>query len=707
MRLDFSNEEGYWDKVVNKPGGAKRKRSLEDLGGNHKRYLEEAWKEDYHGGLDRSELHKRWFGSDLVDWLKGLVNGITGAPLISHSIDEDLTVVLLREQFGPCNIKGAQVEAGLNVKCNVHAQVDTNFGLTIISTLTFPPDLSNSYLYFRNEGEITAKFTLDAIATASFSTGDIELFGLENFGATFSVPGILTVGPNFRIFGAVDGQVTLAGHLESQVNIAKWDVKQTYPDANKDYDPKATKEPDRDGSQILGKPSFNYSVSADGSLTAHVKPTITFGLDFNKKFLDVASAKVDLVADGWCRLHASATTDNGGSFCYGVDIGADLYASVEAPKAFGWDLSVPKYQLGQVSPKQVVPQTCPIGSRSLDDMSLTALEPRSWDQPMRNVELIPYDTQGWHGLRKRGEVYGPLLRLNTGLTCPGSSADSGKCPFCGNKNPQQKRADDDDGGVCVAEFPGQGLVACTGGSSSKRDLQSSSSRLVKRVIYRSKEIIFQAGIGSQILDVGQYPICSVNDIPSGINKWFTFSDDGCTAEVEKKSLGQINPSQFASMLILIHPVSYLLIIFLAEHVYEAQLLAKFFTWLRDGSKRPDGYSAASDEWVSGVLLGIPAPNYPPPFDAGKGRELFFHVSRCLGGRGNEGDLALLTNAINKRKGQFFRGDAVDYQDNTGGMTGETIAKNNIRAVSLLTYPLVDTGSEFHYGGSELELVTPI
>ena len=690
MRLDFSNEEGYWDKVVNKPAGAKRKRSLEDLGGNHKRFLEEAWKEDYHGGLDRAELHKRWFGSNLVDWLKGLVNGISGAPLISHSIDEDLTIVLLREQFGPCNIKGVQVEAGLNVKCNVHAQVDTNFGLTLISTLAFPPDLSNSYLYFRNEGEITAKFSLDAIATASFSTGDIELFGLENFGATFSVPGILTVGPNFRIFGAVDGQVTLAGHLESQVNIAKWDVKQTFPDANKDYDPQATKEPDRDGTQILGKPSFNYSVSADGSLTAHVKPTITFGLDFNKKFLDVASAKVDLVADGWCRLHASATTDNGGSFCYGVDVGADLYASVEAPKAFGWDLSVPRYQLGQVSPKQVVPRTCPIGSRSLDEISLTTLEPRSWNQQMRNVELIPYETQPSQGLRKRGEVYGPLLRLNTGLTCPGSSADSGKCPFCGNKDPQQKRVDSDDGGVCTADFPGQGLVACTGGSSSKRDLVSASSRLVKRVTYRSKEITYQAGIGPQILDIGQYPICSVNDIPSGVNKWFTFSDDGCTAEVEKVSVNQIVPSQFASRSKSNFPFhGEFANNFSAEHVYEAQLLSKFLTWLRDGTRRPNGYGAASDAWVSGVLIGIQGPNYPPAHNIGNGGSVFFEMSRCLGGRGNEGDLALLANAINKRKGQFFRGDAVDYQDNTGGMTGETIAKNNIRAVSILTHPQVD------------------
>ena len=69
MRLDYSNEVGYWDAVVNKPAGAKKiKRSLADSQGSHKRWLEEEWRDDWHlGALDHGELHKRWFGSDVVD----------------------------------------------------------------------------------------------------------------------------------------------------------------------------------------------------------------------------------------------------------------------------------------------------------------------------------------------------------------------------------------------------------------------------------------------------------------------------------------------------------------------------------------------------------------------------------------------------------------------------------------------------------------
>ncbi len=42
MRIDFANEDGYWNKFVNKAASKRRKRSLNDFGGNKKRFLEEA-----------------------------------------------------------------------------------------------------------------------------------------------------------------------------------------------------------------------------------------------------------------------------------------------------------------------------------------------------------------------------------------------------------------------------------------------------------------------------------------------------------------------------------------------------------------------------------------------------------------------------------------------------------------------------------------
>jgi chitinase len=42
---------------------------------------------------------------------------------------------------------------------------------------------------------------------------------------------------------------------------------------------------------------------------------------------------------------------------------------------------------------------------------------------------------------------------------------------------------------------------------------------------------------------------------------------------------------------------------IAEHVYEAQLIGRFFRWLVDG-RMPAGYTKPSYQWVDEVLLGL-------------------------------------------------------------------------------------------------------
>ena len=366
MRIDYSNMEGYWDSVVDKAGETKKKRSLAEMSGNHKRWLEEEWRDDLHnGGLSRAELHKRWFGSSILEWLKNLVSVAGADPKFSHSIDEKITAVIVDERFN-CPIGPATLQATLHAEVQAHIKVDTSFGLTIITTMTFPPDLSNSYLYVKNKGEVTATFSLDAIASLSYSSGNRELFGLENFpGATFRVPGILTVGPNFRLLASLEASVVLAGHLESQVNIASWSIQQTYPQQEPGFQPQDLQSLNRDGTQILGQPTFDYSVAASGEIVTHLLPTITFGIDFEPRW-KVDSCKVDLVADGWVRFHAAAEASSSNTNCpfsYGVDAGADLYAELTVPKLFGWG-SGNRFDIGQISPKQIVAGgSCPMSEK--------------------------------------------------------------------------------------------------------------------------------------------------------------------------------------------------------------------------------------------------------------------------------------------------------------------------------------------------------
>ena len=406
--------QGYWDNIVAKAAKTKRKRSLEDLGGNHKRWLEEEWRDDFHyGALSHEELHKRWFGKDVIDWVKGLFNGGI-KPEFTHDIDTTFTAILVKQQWGPCKVKGADVQANLLAQAKTNVKVSTSFGLTIITKLGTPLDLSQSFLYFKNKGEVSAIFTFDAVGRAKFETGDKELLGLQNFpGATFGIPKLLTVGPNFRLFGAVEASVTLAGHLESRVDIAKWDVQQTYPDQGAGAGPKALSNPDRDGTgdfQGLQQPSFDYSVTAQGEITAHLKPTFEFGIVFDKMW-NVGDAKVAVVADGWARLMAAAGVSSQAScpFTYGIDLGADLYATVEAPEAFGWTPT--HFPIAAAKPVAAKKGgTCPqMEKRSLgavdhvDELPFVEISPRY----LAGIE-VANESIG-HRWGKRAEAFGKLF----------------------------------------------------------------------------------------------------------------------------------------------------------------------------------------------------------------------------------------------------------------------------------------------------------
>ena len=108
-----------------------------------------------------------------------------------HRYVETLLVSLVREFVLMLCLK---VEASIRATLQANVQVDTSFGITIIVTLGSPLDLSNSYLYFKNKGKVTAQFQVDAVASVNWNSGDIKLIGLDNFpGATFRVPGMYII----------------------------------------------------------------------------------------------------------------------------------------------------------------------------------------------------------------------------------------------------------------------------------------------------------------------------------------------------------------------------------------------------------------------------------------------------------------------------------------------------------------------------------
>jgi chitinase len=82
-------------------------------------------------------------------------------------------------------------------------------GVTVIGKLGNLKSFDQSSAWFRTEGSVKAALKFEAFGKVSFHTGDIELFGAHNFGASFRVPGIVTIGPDFRIIGSLSGDASL------------------------------------------------------------------------------------------------------------------------------------------------------------------------------------------------------------------------------------------------------------------------------------------------------------------------------------------------------------------------------------------------------------------------------------------------------------------------------------------------------------------
>ncbi|KAM3148412.1 hypothetical protein ABEW05_011367 [Botrytis cinerea] len=363
-RLDYSNEEGYWDTVVDSPGMRRRKRSFEEQRGNHREFLEESWHADLSdhrsGLLTRDELHSRWFGSDAIAWLKQLFTVEVSTSPITHSVSETLNVILLDETY-QCTISDVDVSAKLLVEAQTSVDIDTSFGLTMIATLGIKVDLSGSYLWFKNSGTVEALFMIDALVSAQYDTGDVELFGLENFGATFAIPEIVTVGPNFKLYGSVNFDLSLSGQFEAHVALADWDTQLAFPDQESDADPKSTDSPGTNGTQEVSKPTIDWSVNTNGQITAHVKPVASFGIDFNSNFISVPSTTINLVAGGWVTAYASAVySSTDADFCYGASVGASLYVSLDVPPPLQWALpgGVSQYPLWSSPQHAIIEQTC-------------------------------------------------------------------------------------------------------------------------------------------------------------------------------------------------------------------------------------------------------------------------------------------------------------------------------------------------------------
>ncbi|KAI8944631.1 carbohydrate-binding module family 18 [Xylaria longipes] len=355
LRTDYSDDPGYWETVVAAPVKARGirlgRREMHDEvaaqhGGSWAAYAEHHWQLDkrstpterYH------ELHERWFSITIQDWLDRQGEVTYGANLISHAIRENFRWTIFNDRKSCPNL-----EAYVHLYADFWVNIDTSATLTIIFDLSNIAEPRESHVMFRNKGEVKTALVFEALADFRFTTGQTQIAGFAPVGASFSIPGIVTIGPEFKLVAELSARAVLHTDARIDLDVASWDYTQRYPfEGNDNYldTPKKMDGNDEVGSSSghgPGKPVFFYDIGVEGSVTAHVIPTMTFGITFNPSYT-VPNAAIELGVDSWARVYGSSasSSDVAYQYCYGAKMGYEVFARLDAPNLFravGVDLS--------------------------------------------------------------------------------------------------------------------------------------------------------------------------------------------------------------------------------------------------------------------------------------------------------------------------------------------------------------------------------
>ncbi|KAH9053109.1 hypothetical protein EDB87DRAFT_291780 [Lactarius vividus] len=281
-------------------------------------------------GSPRHITHRRSF---LDDALQTLQNATT----FNKTITQDLQPV---DFNGATNLFNTSVDCtastaslSLDVDAAVHAAV--SLGAVAAGTLV-PPKISEFGLTLGLNGNIDALFSIAANLTGRVSSGTIPLFQIGIPGLSF--PGILDIGPEFKVTGEVDADLALA-------NVGA-DVRVTYnlSDVAVIFPPQRCKN---GGAFKEGTSEVSVSASPDitdagasVSVTGHLIPQIDIGLS---ALGGIASTTVFLNLDASASLNVSAGADGsrgdntaapagGAQAC--VDANTELAVNVGAQASF-------------------------------------------------------------------------------------------------------------------------------------------------------------------------------------------------------------------------------------------------------------------------------------------------------------------------------------------------------------------------------------
>ncbi|KAK4118089.1 glycoside hydrolase family 18 protein [Parathielavia appendiculata] len=352
LRIDYSNARHYWNQIV--AASPNEKRSMEDLehivkrdhDGDWKRYLDHSYRMDRRNTPPEELhlLHERWYSANLIDWIAKMRNVQMNVDVLDQRVRKSFIYTILHERRDCMLNDFTQLILEADIHARITADVQTSGVLTLIGDLNDMSSFRHSYVNFRNKGEIKASLVFAAHGELRIPYMEETLLGIAPIGASFKIPGIVTIGPEFKLVASVEGKVVIDADARVDFEVASWDYSQRYPAENDEFLDPEKDDPDHPkfstSNEGGGPVEFNWQVTAEGVVELHLIPMLTFGVVFDPKW-EVPRTAVDLAVDTYLRIHGYAAVGSQQDFeyCIGAEAGYDTFAQVTAPTLFGVNLN--------------------------------------------------------------------------------------------------------------------------------------------------------------------------------------------------------------------------------------------------------------------------------------------------------------------------------------------------------------------------------
>ena len=221
------------------------------------------------------EIHKNISGSSPINFEKDV-------PLFDKSIN--------------CPQSGAFPAFSGEVSVDLNSKVDgtVNYGVAAGGSI-IPPKLDEFGLFVGLDATVTGTLNLDATLTGTVGTGQIPLFTAGIPGLDF--PKILSIGPTFTVNAEADASLDANVNMDVDLDYTISGAQLFFPPTGK---PSGAFTPGDSKLQL----SVSPDVTANGQVTAHLIPTLAFGIN---ALSGKAKATINLDVDAQADLDLSLT----------------------------------------------------------------------------------------------------------------------------------------------------------------------------------------------------------------------------------------------------------------------------------------------------------------------------------------------------------------------------------------------------------------